>query len=801
MDISDSPRSDVNVLVCGWGSAGHLPFGSQLTYQFVDTEDEASELLRTATYDVVLIRDPSDEDRLRGLIDLSHENSAEYTSVVVVGNGYRKFGHLRAVIAGADIYGPSDTDVSDVEHWIVQESPQPGQVQRAADYRHNLEAALRDVGVDVDEFDRSWERTTQRVDAREAVSVGLQDVIDEIGGDPLLHANLLRASDDIIHLSALPDQVANPASDEIAAEEAPRATDAVGDEEENAGSPSDLMWHTDFLEDPSILAKRPHVVAVGGEYQLTTQLSVTADVAGLATAVPLEAVADRNVSFQFSAINGKFRIEPNVEWSSDVQSNARLCGPAGVEPFTVGYRATKAGSCRVQVFLIVENSNLGEQRFDLIAVSDDGSDEPPGNPESHTNHISQAGDDIIGHVTPTDGHMLASAPPVELRLHLNQNKLMLNATLGSYLEAAVGDSDLRSRVGGVATEAYKKLTALNRFPPQSKKSWSLDSGDIAARSLAKIGYSLHRFLFDPATRDLSEIAGYLRASGRDGRSAPPVLEIHSDGYRLPWGILYDGVDPEPEPEPVNPDGTTGADPPPIDPLGFWGVRFDICRTITSRVGDSARGACKLVKPVVGDQVPLQAEQEQFLNELRAARLPVSASSKTANDLRQWAETGDESDMIYLFCHARPAAAGDALNHSGSAVDELSALGFGYDEDEGTLLNLRELAECWDKPRLRAPVVFLNACASGHSDSAFGTPFVDFFTAKWGAQAFLGTDWPVQATIANLVGQSVLKGLLEDSLSLREAMRATVSAAAKAKNYFPLMYAIYGPNNVRFSDPS
>jgi hypothetical protein len=83
----------------------------------------------------------------------------------------------------------------------------------------------------------------------------------------------------------------------------------------------------------------------------------------------------------------------------------------------------------------------------------------------------------------------------------------------------------------------------------------------------------------------------------------------------------------------------------------------------------------------------------------------------------------------------------------------------------------------------------------------GAPFVDFFTRTWSAQAFIGTDWPVAAPLAHVVGQALVREICEKRLPLRAALRYVINKGAEKDNYFPLMYAIYGSSDVRFSAPA
>jgi hypothetical protein len=74
-------------------------------------------------------------------------------------------------------------------------------------------------------------------------------------------------------------------------------------------------------------------------------------------------------------------------------------------------------------------------------------------------------------------------------------------------------------------------------------------------------------------------------------------------------------------------------------------------------------------------------------------------------------------------------------------------------------------------------------------------------SKWGAQAFIGTDWPINASFADVFGQRMLREILQRRCSLRDAFRSVSDEAAEDSNFFPLMYAVYGLNTIQFIDPA
>jgi len=163
------------------------------------------------------------------------------------------------------------------------------------------------------------------------------------------------------------------------------------------------------------------------------------------------------------------------------------------------------------------------------------------------------------------------------------------------------------------------------------------------------------------------------------------------------------------------------------------------------------------------------------------------------DLKNWAREGAASDLMYLFCHARPARYDDTS-------DGESWLGFGLSESDDSSearAGIGELRELRGGQRPTNPVVILNACSSAQQDLVYGAPFAEFFAGEWGA---LGTDWPVNSGFADVFGQRILSMILKDQISLRDALRRASDETAQDSNYLPLIYAVYGLSTVRFVDP-
>jgi hypothetical protein len=546
-----------------------------------------------------------------------------------------------------------------------------------------------------------------------------------------------------------------------------------------------LFWNTRFPRDQGILLNRPHLVVAGAEYRLETGLGPKAEPGGLTSPQPAARLRGRQIRYRLEAENGEFRLPDSAQWQIKAESAAMTCTAAGTEAFAVQYRAREAGTAIIRTLLIVDNGSVDQQQIKLTAVGDDE--------EAQTVPRSSAAGAANSQVRPV-GLALAGAPSPDYRFSIWKYFADL-----SHQDTRVGEvhlqPDLAVQLDRVATDVYRDLREVSRQHVLQGGSLRLtDSGD-AKLQLARAGAELHYRLFREPLQEmtgglparLSAMADYLRDRGNP--ADPPLLQLVSHGYPLPWGLLYDRS------------GDGGEDlksPEDVDPAGFWGRRFDIYRSVVSVDRATRRGRRRWVKPVIGADVPRNQEQRDFVDELRAdpddVLLRVEGTASTVPELMDWAASGRDSDLIYLFCHTVPARAG--RRGAGAAANWLS-LGRAEDDER---VGLDDLEGWWGKQRQSNPVVILNACSSGQQDSIYGAPFVEFFMDKWGAQAFIGTDWPVNASFADVFGRRLLREILQRRRSLRDAFRAVSDEAAAEDNFFPLMYAVYGLNTVQFIDP-
>ena len=573
---------------------------------------------------------------------------------------------------------------------------------------------------------------------------------------------------------------------------APEVPDETGSPE-----PPPLFWNTRFPEDLGILRNKPHIVAAGGEYLLQTVLEPYPDVAAESRPEQAGGLVDKQVRFRVQAQDGEFRAldderSPDErDWTDTALSPLLQCTDAGTEPFEVWYRPTGPSPAVITALLIVDNGTVDQCRFELVVVSDP--------------RLGEASSVVPEPMTPAErsvGASVSYAQKPDYMLFITRTSADLFHENGPYLKVPRLPDELSNLVSEAATSVYTKLREASReFGPASDQDHPLRllESEAGMLELARAGAKLHYRLFRQPIKSIPEglpanwgkLAGCLRGLG--SQDAPLLLQIHSSGdypYPVPWGLLYDRYG----------DGAPDlSQASQVDPEGFWGRRFDIYRTVYASPMNPLRGDRRLVKPVIGKHVPRNQEQRHFVDRLRkdaGGGLAVDKTILTVKDLKNWAREGAASDLMYLFCHARPARFADT-------GDAESWLGFGLSESDDSSearAGIGELGDLWGEQRPANPVVILNACSSAQQDLIYGAPFAEFFTKVWGAQAFIGTDWPVNSGFADVFGQRILSMILKDQISLRDALRRASDEAAQNSNYFPLMYAVYGLSTVRFVDP-
>ena len=719
--------------------------------EMVPTKAAATSLIRNRHYNLLVVEEKDDWDDVRGLLENARAGGTD--SIVVKGAGIYNVDHLRALFAGADSYVPIEA-----EHWRIEPKFEASDLPRDR-LATQLRATLSPFG----------EGTSNAV-------------LEQIRG------SVMNADADA---SDLPGAVARAARDVDANHSEPIAEATLPQIEqllqetasgvEDAELGVDLHWNVRFPDDAGILRNAPHIVSAGGEYPFETVLESTAGIEGYSPSIPAAELEGRKIAYELAATNGMFQVDGEDHWDGVAVSDPMECTADGTPPFRVIYRPGEAGTAIIQALLLVDGGSIARQTIELNVVG--------GQPSRRRRKRI----DLEPIAVPATA--IAERADADLRLFLTPQtaSLWMKEGLEEGLKSRVTwREQLPDQVVPACREAYAQLSALSKqFAPGKDLSLLGRDGPKSMLDLARIGNLLHRRVFEKwkqgqAPRELVQLADLIRNNGN--RADPPQLQLITLDYPLPWGVVYDQPIPK------------RATPSDIDPNGFWGVRYDIYRNVVPSDMPHCRGTRCRVKPIVGKNVPLGDQQLAFVKDLAAGTQhddsEVFDPSSSQEEIRAWATRGDASDLLYLYCHAIPM---DKFLADDSP--DSSSLAFGATEQDPPRVTLRQLRKWWNEPRQSHPVVILNACASGKSDAVLGAPFVDFFTRIWSAQAFIGTDWPVAAPLAHVVGQALVREICEKRLPLRAALRYVINKGAEKDNYFPLMYAIYGSSDVRFSAPA
>ena len=537
------------------------------------------------------------------------------------------------------------------------------------------------------------------------------------------------------------------------------------------------------------MLNQPHLVVARAEYLLETALGPEAERGAETNRQEAAGLLNKEIRYQLEAENGQFRSLDSTEWDIRAVSAPMTCTEAGTEAFRVLYRASQAGRAIIKAFLIVDNGSVDQQHIELRVVSDGTAIAAV----PRTSAIISAGRSV--------GRSVNSALSPDYLLIIRRRFAQLWHQNIPRVEVDL-PTRLADQLSDVARYLNRELRQVSLACPlqgDRERPLRLSNSDEGKLRLAKAGAELHHRLFrepiQPIEGTFLEKMGAIadRLSVEGSETDPLLLQIHASDYPLPWGLLYDRS------RDGGRDLQTADD---VDPAGFWGRRFDIYRSVISVDREARRGGRRWVKPVIGAHVARNQEQRDFVDGLRAsvgdALLNVDGTTSTVDDLMDWAMSGKDSDLVYLFCHARPA------RYEGQKASGPTCwLGFGSSESDDRdelRAGLDQLDHWWNEQRPTNPIVILNACSSGQQDLIYGAPFVDFFMEKWGAQAFIGTDWPINASFADMFGRRMLCEILQRRRSLRDAFRTVSDEAAADSNYFPLMYAVYGLNTVQFVDP-
>jgi len=715
--------------------------------------------LKKSDFDAVLVNAHGDNNAVVSAIKHGVRSPAK---TIVVGYGDHEWNRLRSTILEADGYYAMPRRAGSADMWMLQGGK--------ADLTEGLRRALPDLeDDDLDRLMAALNRTVLdgRSRGRSLDSIVQKAVKSYVTSVPARGHHQRRMT-----------TAATDAVRKVVADQAPKP-----DSIETTAEAEELYWNTRFPEHPEVLGRTPHRVQRRRLYPLETALEVAAgdeDSAAIAAAE----VVGQDVRFELRAFGAVFVPQGERKGRRALTSDPITCTETGTEPFTcrVRFVADVGQSARVHLSLLVNGGAIAERDIRVGVV--DAAPPPPRKqaPAESARVVSGA---------------ISGADPTALRLVLDRGQgALLYADDGEpYADADAPDADAEAWEVAAKIATLLKLSEVGPIG-KSASSFGLADSDDAVYQLACIGAELHDALFlrGPPGRmpdkQLMQLANTIRDRGSS--TNPVILQIDAPGYPVPWGLLYDRSKRR------GFDLVKGN----VDIDGFWGRRFDVQRGYLVSDLTCDRGGHPMVQPVVGPLVPSGGPHLAFITKLSQKNVATIAPAvENADGLLQWVASDGPTDLLYLFCHARPAAWIDAAGGL-AAPKSMYESRFGFGEkapgsNDG--VTLRDLMKAWrGDVRPTNPVVIANGCSTGSLDPRTGTPFVDFFMKDWKAQAFIGTDWPVNGVFADRIGRLVLSRLLAHGDTLRGALRYASKRAFEDGNPFPVMYGIYGPPKVRFA---
>jgi hypothetical protein len=270
-----------------------------------------------------------------------------------------------------------------------------------------------------------------------------------------------------------------------------------------------------------------------------------------------------------------------------------------------------------------------------------------------------------------------------------------------------------------------------------------DQPGTTGRRLRALGVHLWGQLFPPEFRDIFWSLP----------SAVTALNVHSDGFALPFELLH----------PL--DGGNDA--------GFLVERFDVARPAGDRAG---------VRRVPARQVAFVRPRDAPAN--ADAEFAAVTAGLNAAGTRVWRRPVTEAAQMDALLSLPTTAFHIVADLSGDL-----ALRFTDDDFDHVDLSVARSSRSLSTV---APVVLLNACRSAAETGDFFRPTswgASFMAA--GAGAFVGTLWPVESEAALVFGEAFHRRFAEPGETVGAAVRSGREAVRKTGDAAWLAYTLHG----------
>ncbi|RPI31353.1 MAG: CHAT domain-containing protein [Chloroflexota bacterium] len=362
-------------------------------------------------------------------------------------------------------------------------------------------------------------------------------------------------------------------------------------------------------------------------------------------------------------------------------------------------------------------------------------------------------------------------------------QIIMTGPVGSTARLPISKQALDARIGEMRRTLRDKVVYMKegeRLVYQQSLDISPAARDQALRVLAEVGYGLYQDIFyGPAADSQTKLLGdRLRQFAR--QEGTLKIQIFSQHFMLPWGLLYLASDDE-------------YDPQKIDPALFLGLRHIVehiplqeSMQVTSSDIDRRAGLAVSinVNTDIDSQMgaPLVARQLEYWKKAEKAGKATLVQRDTAEQLlaalRSTEETRDQ--VIYFYCHA----SSKDLSEGGPDASALVL----SNHERITLKDLKLMAST-RRILPGEPLVFINACESAELSPLFYDGFVPYFLAK-GARGVIGTECETPALFAVEWAARFFQRFLDGQPVGKIALDLRREFFEKHNNILGLLYALY-----------
>jgi CHAT domain len=564
---------------------------------------------------------------------------------------------------------------------------------------------------------------------------------------------------------------------------------------EDPGPPQpQIFWNSWFPEDRSVNATK--VLVKGTRYRFRTALEPETHEGAAATS-PVTVDLQEGEPVEFVSLGtGLWLHDPASTRKAEMLHSDALAWRVGegTPAFEFDLTPFKAGEVLLELRLVIRNAvpirqTLHFQAYDSQAAAG-AVEKMPGS-----------------RVVLPDSPRVSSVdqyPAADLQIEVREagEALTLYASAPGHSDAkgAPTESSSDDLIRRIFDTRAKLKELVDSYAPRLNGEPLAAAPSEALLQVARLGASLHEALFGTPDDDRSfteqrrNRAKQIAALGR-GTMPGPRVTIVSTNYPIPWALLYDAR------------FNTGADaraPGPaeiteVDVESFWGYRFRLDRSsedcndldFEAKIGRRVRSCLNPHLDIAGLSV-VDAQRRAFSSFQGLEILPPIESVAALETWLRQADKPPACDLLYFFCHARPAI---DLDRTGlrrmPESDAQAALVLDDSQSRGGV-SVEQIMKCWGRRLLPdRPLVLMNACASGQGTESGFSPFVKLFLNSWRARGFVGTDAEIPTAFADVFARRLIERFLQARAPIGDALHETVREALAAGNPLGLLYCLYG----------